>query len=165
MIIIGKGGHARAIQYLWSTAQWGNINIKCFDWFPGDNQWALRNEMYIIGIGDNAIRKEISKYLHGYTNLWYGEHFTDDVGEGTVFMPGSIIMPGCRIGKHCIINTRASVDHDCILENYVSIAPGATICGGVHIGEGASIGAGAVVVQGVTIKPWEKIPAGAVVKC
>ena len=61
------------------------------------------------------------------------------------------------------MNTGASVDHECVLGDYVHIAPNATLCGQVKVGEGTMIGVGVSVVQCVTIGKWCKIGAGAVV--
>ncbi len=36
----------------------------------------------------------------------------------------------------CIINTRASVDHDCELGDFVHVGPGAVITGSVTVGNG-----------------------------
>lgn len=67
------------------------------------------------------------------------------------------------MGNHCIINTGASVDHDCKLNSFVHISPHATLCGNVHVGEGSWIGAGATVIPGIKIGKWCVIGAGAVV--
>jgi acetyltransferase-like isoleucine patch superfamily enzyme len=64
---------------------------------------------------------------------------------------------------HCIVNTVASVDHDCVLGDFVHVAPGARLCGGVTVAAGAFIGAGAVVVPGRRIGADAIIAAGAVV--
>ena len=65
--------------------------------------------------------------------------------------------------KHCIVNTGATVDHDCELQDYVHISPNATLCGNVFVGEGTHIGAGSVVLPGVKIGKWSVIGAGSVV--
>ena len=78
-------------------------------------------------------------------------------------MQGAVIQSCANIGKHCIINTCASVDHDCLLGDFVHVAPHATVLGGVTIGEGSWIGAGAVLKQYVTIGKNCTIGAGAVV--
>jgi acetyltransferase EpsM len=78
-------------------------------------------------------------------------------------MPSVIINAGTIVGKHCIINTAAVVEHDCIIEDFVHVSPNGTICGGVKIGEGTHIGAGATVIPNVTIGKWCVIGAGAVV--
>lgn len=58
------------------------------------------------------------------------------------------------IGRHCIVNTGASVGHDCHLEDFCHVAPHATLCGTVHLGEGVWIGAGAVVNPNIEIGEW-----------
>ncbi len=85
------------------------------------------------------------------------------VGGGTVVMPGVVIQPGTRLGRFVIVNTRASVDHDCDIGDYVHIAPGVTLCGSVTVGEGALIGAGATVIHQRRIAASAVIGAGAVV--
>ena len=78
-------------------------------------------------------------------------------------MAGSILQPGVALGRGVIVNTRASVDHDCRLADFVHIAPGATLSGDVQVGEGSLVGVGAVVVQGVRIGNGCLVAAGAVV--
>lgn len=85
------------------------------------------------------------------------------IGEGTVIMHGAILQADVKIGKHCIINTKASVDHECIIEDYVHIAPGCTLSGDVRIGEGTWIGVGSTIIQGIKIGKNCLIGAGSVV--
>jgi acetyltransferase-like isoleucine patch superfamily enzyme len=56
-----------------------------------------------------------------------------------------------------------SVDHDCVIQDYVHVAPRCTLCGNVEIGEGSFIGAGTVVIPNVKIGKWAVIGAGSVV--
>jgi UDP-perosamine 4-acetyltransferase len=83
--------------------------------------------------------------------------------EGTQVMAGAVIQTGCRIGFNSIVNTRASVDHDCAVGDHVHIAPGVTISGGVKVGNGVHIGTGATIIQGVSIGSYCLVAAGAVV--
>lgn len=39
-------------------------------------------------------------------------------------MAGAVVNSGSKIGKHCIINTGATVDYDSIIEDYVHISQG-----------------------------------------
>ena len=78
-------------------------------------------------------------------------------------MQGAIIQSDSIIGKHCIINSGASVDHECQIEDFVHISPHATLCGNVHVGEGSWIGAGATIIPGIKIGNWCTIGAGATV--
>jgi acetyltransferase EpsM len=123
----------------------------------------------IISIGDNAVRSRIAERLKDtvFSPAVFAQSvITSDsvsVGEGTVVMQGSIIQSSVRIGRHGIINTRAAIDHDCRLLDYVHIAPGAILCGNVEVGEGAFIGAGVIIKPGIRIGKWSLIGAGAVV--
>ena len=67
-----------------------------------------------------------------------------------------------RLGRCCIINTRASVDHEDVLEDGSELAPGATLCGLVHLKEAAWVCAGATVLPRVTIGADAIVGAGAV---
>ena len=85
------------------------------------------------------------------------------IGEGSQIMAGSVVQPGCDIGRNVIINTRASLDHDCVIGNHVHVAPGVTLSGGVRVADGAHIGTGATVIQGIHIGGKSMIGAGSVV--
>lgn len=121
----------------------------------------------IISIGSNKIRKKLVEQLASqFTTAIHPSAVVSKraiMAEGTVVMQGTVIQSGVHIGRHCIINTGASIDHECEIGDYVHISPHATLCGNVTIGEGAWIGAGATVIQGVKIGCWAVIGAGAVV--
>ncbi|MEI7818263.1 MAG: acetyltransferase [Desulfuromonadales bacterium] len=85
------------------------------------------------------------------------------LGAGAQVMAGAVIQTGSRIGINSIINTRASVDHDCIIGDHVHISPGVTISGGVTVGACSHIGTGASVIQGISIGNGCLVAAGAVV--
>ena len=56
------------------------------------------------------------------------------IGAELVIMAGAVINPYAQLGKGCIVNTRASVDHDCNVGDYVHVAVGAHLCGTVEVG-------------------------------
>ncbi len=87
-----------------------------------------------------------------------------DIAVSTQIMAGAVLQNRVRTGKNCVINTRASVDHDVAIADHVVISPGAIISGGVKIGYGSLIGAGAVIIQGLEIGDNCVIGAGAVVR-
>ena len=78
-------------------------------------------------------------------------------------MAGAVINAGTKIGKHCIINTSSSVDHDNILEDYVHISPGAHLAGTVTIKEGTWVCAGATVINNILVEENNIIGSGSVV--
>lgn len=84
-------------------------------------------------------------------------------GEGLQVMPAAIVHNGVRIGDQCIINTRALIEHDCVLKDGVEIGPGAVLCGRVQVGENTWIGANATIRPRVNIGDNSIVGAGAVV--
>jgi len=84
-------------------------------------------------------------------------------GDGVQVMARAVLQPGTRVGVNTIINTSASVDHDCVIGSHVHISPGAVLCGHVRVGDGAHIGAGATIVQGRSVGTKSMVGAGAVV--
>ena len=86
------------------------------------------------------------------------------LGEGCQVMNGAILQCRARIGANAVINTRASVDHSCVVKAHAFIGPGAVLCGDVNVGAGAMIGAGATILPGVDIGDGALVGAGAVVR-
>jgi len=121
----------------------------------------------IISIGANHIRRLIAeRYPLEYAKAVHPKAVVSqsaEIGDGTVVMQGAIIQSDTRAGRHCIINTATSVDHECQIDDFVHISPHATLCGNVYVGEGSWIGAGAIVIPGIKIGRWCIIGAGAVV--
>lgn len=85
------------------------------------------------------------------------------LGAGCQVMAGAIIAVHVVVGEQCIINTRASVDHECILEDASEIGPGATLAGLVRVRKAAWVGAGATILPRITIGEDAIVGAGAVV--
>ena len=86
-----------------------------------------------------------------------------ELGEGVQVMAGAIVQTSVNIASNSIINTKATVEHDCTVGAHVHIASGAILCGGIQIGDGAHIGAGATIIQGLSIGKRSIVGAGAVV--
>ncbi len=88
---------------------------------------------------------------------------TAHYGEGLQMMPTAVVHNNVRIGTQCIINTRALIEHDCVLKDGVEIGPGAVLCGRVSVGSNTWIGANATVRPRINIGDNTIIGAGAVV--
>lgn len=113
-----------------------------------------------IAAGDNAVRKRIHDDLrarYGVLDFPPLAHASAvlsvnaRLGEGSVVMPGAIVGPNSTLGRFCILNTRAAIDHDCAMADFSSLAPGAITGGDVRIGLRAAIGIGAVIKHGLSI--------------
>ena len=85
-----------------------------------------------------------------------------EIGEGALISPFVTLTSNIRIGAHFHANLYSYVEHDCVIGDYVTFAPGVRCNGNVHIGDHAYVGAGAIIRQG---KPGEplRIGAGAVI--
>jgi sugar O-acyltransferase (sialic acid O-acetyltransferase NeuD family) len=124
---------------------------------------------FVIAIGNGFVRQRVAQRLEGVK--WYTAIHPSAVvspmgtaiGEGTVVMAGAVINPCAVIGKHCIINTGSSVDHDNCIGDYTHISVGATLAGTVTVGNTVWVGAGAVVSNNISICDGCMIGAGAVV--
>lgn len=129
----------------------------------------LRIDAAVVAIGDNGVRGEIVRRLHGtveWPSIVHPRAIVAagvPIGQGSVVAAGSVIQPDSRIGEHAILNTASSVDHDCFVGNFAHIGPGARLTGGVNVGEGALVGAGATIVPGVRVGSHSIIGAGSVV--
>lgn len=85
------------------------------------------------------------------------------LAEGCQIMAGAVLQCGLSVGENSVINTRASVDHDCIIGAHAFVSPGVILCGEVRVGARAFIGAGAVILPGLEIGHGAIVGAGAIV--
>ena len=85
------------------------------------------------------------------------------IGPGSHILAQAVVAAAAQIGAACIVNHRASVDHECVLDEGVHVAPGATLCGCVQIGKNVFVGAGAVILPRLQVGEGAVIGAGAVV--
>ncbi len=173
MYLYGASGHAKVIIDLLEECGIkieglidDNKKLSCVNGYNVIHEFH-DNAPLIISIGSNRIRKILACKLQSiYGTAIHPKAIVSKrakIQEGTVVMAGSIIQSDSAIGRHCIINTGASVDHECIIEDYVHLSPHTTLCGNVHIGEGSWIGAGSTVIQGINIGKWCVIGAGSIV--
>lgn len=175
-ILIGGGEHARVVLDILLSSQ-ARVNALFDPKYSGklfgiDQLGEYQSNLFqqslaIVAIGNNTSRKKASESVtHKFGKLVHASVHVSQfstIGEGSVLFHNSIIQTNAQVGRHVIINTGAQVDHDCVLEDFVHIAPGAILCGSVQIGEGTLIGAGAVIIPGVKVGRWSVIGAGAVV--
>lgn len=85
------------------------------------------------------------------------------MGEGSQVLAQACVATQARLGRACIVNHGAVVDHECVLGDGVHIAPNATLCGCILLAEHVMVGAGAVVLPRVTLGADCVVGAGAVV--
>lgn len=88
----------------------------------------------------------------------------DDVsiGEGAILSPFVTLTSNIIIGRHFHANLYSYIEHDCVIGDFVTFAPGVKCNGNIHIGDHAYVGSGAIIRQGKPGQPL-LIGAGAVV--
>ncbi|TFE29041.1 acetyltransferase [Cohnella luojiensis] len=110
--------------------------------------------------------EEMKRQGYSFATLIHDHAIVADsaiLAEGVQVMAGAVIQAGALIGANSVINTRASVDHESWIGAHTHVAPGTTLCGGVHVGNGVLIGAGSTVIQSISIGERSVVGAGSVV--
>lgn len=139
-------------------------------WFSEHDQ--PRDLQFLVAIGGDRgeDRLALQSYLQSFgLNPIIAQHRTAfvasnaSVGLGSQILAQSAVCVEAVIGLSCIINTGATVDHECILSDGIHIAPGAHLAGCVEIGRCAMIGTGAAVLPRIKIGHHAVVGAGAVV--
>jgi sugar O-acyltransferase (sialic acid O-acetyltransferase NeuD family) len=127
---------------------------------------------FVVAIGENFVRhgvltREMARCpdLEPYRVVHPAAVVARDavIGPGSIVLAGVVVSNGCRIGVGALLGTRASLDHDGVLGDFSSLAPGVTTGGCVEIGDRTAIGLGANVIHGVTIGADTVVGAGALV--
>lgn len=183
LIIAGAGGHGKVVadiakkmnRYTRIVFLDDNENVKNVLGYPvvGTMKFSdFQKEIdeVIVAVGNAQVRKKlqnqyekmgvkIATLIHPQAII--GTNVV--IGTGTVVMAGTVINCETNIGKGNIINTSASVDHECVTDEFVHISVGAHLCGNVQVGGGCWIGAGSVVSNNIQICSNCILGAGAVV--
>lgn len=180
ILIVGAGGHAKVVLATLlaageivegllddRTETWGS-KVLNYPVLGGLSILKQTSSRAIIAIGHNRVRQILNERYPSvnWTCVVHPSAFIHPsvtLGAGSVVFAGAVIQPDTHIGKHVIVNTAATVDHDCVLEDYVHIAPGAHLAGQVHLESGAFLGIGGAAAPGTRVGAWATIGAGGVV--
>lgn len=183
LVIVGGGGHAKVVADI--LRRRGDYAIAGYTDAAGRHDFDLRYlgndgalarlvgegvKYAFVAIGDNAARARLGAMLRRFGYLLPTVACPSAIisasavlGGGALLASGCVVNADTRVDEFAIVNTRASVDHDCRVGAAAHIAPGATLLGRVTVGPGALVGAGATVIGGITIDPGAVVGAGAVV--
>jgi UDP-perosamine 4-acetyltransferase len=188
-ILIGAGGHARVVsgmaealnmlviglcdplladkgQPLWNGIPVLGADTALDDYDP--SQHVLLNGTGMlpgVNIRQN-IHQRLGKQGWQFASLVHPAAWVaSDVvlGSGVQIMAGAIVQSGTVLEDAVILNTNASVDHDCTIGQHSHIAPGATLCGAIKVGRDVFIGAGSTVLSGLSLGNGAVIAAGSTI--
>ena len=154
IIIIGASGHGKVVADIAKKNGYETIVFldkdeskkKCGPYPVIGNDYMLPQLSgdIIIAIGNASIRQALQ----------------ESIDEKRI---ATLIHPSAVIGKGCIINTCASIDHDCVIHDYAHISIGVHLAGRVSVGKSSWVGAGATISNDLSVVGDCMIGAGAVV--
>ncbi len=123
-----------------------------------------------IAIAEPRVRKDLARKCQNAEMTFFSVlaedvvTFDDVAWEvGALISPRVTLTSNIRIGAHFHCNLHSYVEHDCVIGDFVTFAPGVRCNGAVTIGNGAYIGSGAMIRQGVSIGSGAVVGMGAVV--
>jgi sugar O-acyltransferase (sialic acid O-acetyltransferase NeuD family) len=188
VIILGTSGHSKVVTDIFRASSEyeilgylsSDISIKEFEFLPilGTEEdyfsnHSIRDDVYFfIAIGDNYIRSKVASKLKVlYPSIQFATAIHPSavispsavIGDGTAVMAQVAVNAHSRIGTHCILNTSCSIDHDTILSDFASAAPGVHTGGNVSIGTCSAVSIGSIVLHQVKIDDHTVVGAGTVV--
>jgi len=184
VIVLGAGGHAKVIIELLRAAGYqvsycvggadspdecmGIPVLKGDDHLPKLRQ--LGYSSVFPAIGSNAIRERAAAHV-----LDLGYELVNAIsphaiispslvlGKGIAIMSGVVINAQSTIDDLAIINTGATVDHDCHIGFCAHVAPQCALAGNVTVGAKAFVGIGTSIIPNKRIGDQSIIGAGSVV--
>ena len=86
-----------------------------------------------------------------------------NIGKNVQLLAGSIIGAFASIGDYSIINTGASIDHDCTIGRNCHLAPRAALSGEITVEDNVFVGTNATILPRLRICSGSTVGAGAVV--
>ncbi len=167
LLIVGAGGHAKVVCDLaknyYKTIVIADDNAKgellgCS--IIGNLEQVKKGEKcdFIVAVGSNEVRERIFTELleYGFTPISL-IHPTAVIGEGVEIGVGSVVFAGAvinacaKIGVGCIVNTMASVDHDCEVGQFSHLAVASHFAGTVKCGKNCFFGTNSAVINNINI--------------
>ncbi|VWB45755.1 acetyltransferase [Burkholderia lata] len=184
VIVLGGGGHAKVvIEILRSTGYDVSYCIAASDDVPycvgvpvlcGDHHLSrlldAGHSKLFPGIGSNAVRGRAAEQalklgyeLVNAVSPMASISPSSIIGKGVAIMGGVIVNAESRIEDLAIINTGATVDHDCHVGFSAHVAPQCALAGNVKVGDFAFLGIGTKVIPEIVIGENALVGAGSII--
>ena len=187
IIIIGAAGCGREVanwiedinkaKPIWNVLGFLDDNPDALEDFPCKSQIIgavrdhepKRNVKYVMGIANPMVKKRVgsemrergaqfASIIHPSVHI-YSEF---ESGVGLVAYPNAKIATGCRIGDFVTLQSTI-LEHDAVIEDYVTISSNCGITGGTKLREGCFIGDHACIAVGLEIGAGAYVGIGSVV--
>lgn len=176
LVIIGGGGHAATLCEILLSQRRDVLAVvspevsETFSLFP--NIAHLQNDADILAYSNtgvelvNGIGAMPKSYLREKIHTQFKERgytFAQvisstakvsslvDLGEGVQILNNAVVCLGTSIGDSSIVNTSASIDHNCQIGKHCHIAPGVVMSGQVVVEDRVHIATGASLINNITV--------------
>ena len=184
VVVVGGGGHAKVcielLQRMGETVDWCVANGDGPDLCLGvpvlkgdENLVSLSRQGYsraFVALGSNNVRVKLADQVRdaGFSLVRAIAPSaiispSVNIGEGVAIMEGVVVNAACDIQPLAIVNTSASVDHDCTVGMGSHVAPNCGLAGNVRVGHRAFLGVGSSVIPDIEIGDDAIVGAGSVV--
>lgn len=169
IVIIGAGGHAKVIAetidlidslqvvgFIDDRIEKGMLihhTIPVLGSMREINEISNQCDAFIIGIGNNEIRKQIADQWSGkmvFETIIHPKAFVSEsasIGSGTVVLAGAVISSQVKVGNQCIVNANVVIDHESIIGEFV------------HLSIGTLIGSNSKISEYTTTKIGQSVPS------
>lgn len=188
LVIYGAGGHAHSLIDLIESSSAYNVaglidnsrakGSKAFgiDVLGTDENivpvWRELDCHFFVAIGDNYQRQRVTEKIKSdipsvqfatlvHTNAYVSPRAA--LGMGVAVMSGASINAGCKVDEGVVINSHSTLDHDCAVEAFASLAPGVVVGGNVILGSRSFLGIGSKIAHKVSIANDVCVGAGSTV--
>ena len=171
--ILGAGGHGKVVGEIANLNNFKKIDFfddvidtKKKSNFPFNIKGTSKDlnnnfknyDTFFVAIGDNKIRSKKMRWLRDnnlkIVNLIHPASTISKLSFldiGICIMANAVINPGTYIGEGAIIITSSSIDHDCIIKNFVHISPNCSLSGNVKVGNFSHLGTATSVHPGINV--------------
>lgn len=130
----------------------------------------LTSGAFVVAVADPALRRSLSKRMIGYglvptAVVHPSATLAHDVrpSAGCLILANAFVSTGVRLAAHTQIQYNAAVGHDSLLDEFVTVLPGATVSGNVTLYPDVTVGPNASVLKELSVGARTVVGAGAVV--
>jgi len=163
------GGHAVLGPLEAAVDHPGSALVLCAG--KGAGRRAMAGRLAELGVGDDRFATVIAPGVYVPASC--------RVGAGSILLAGTVLTADVTLGRHVVCMPQVTLTHDDVVDDFVTLAAGVTLGGGVRVGEaaylgmnssvrerllvgaGATLGMGAVLVRDQPAgETWAGVPAG-----
>lgn len=125
------------------------------------------DDLCVLATASSAVRREMARKCPGFASIIADTAIVYDgvkIGDGAIITDQCIVTADSStdIGRHFVMNTGATVGHDCMIGDFVTLGPKASCNGNVILEDDVQVGCAAHIRQGTQERPM-RIGRGAII--